>query len=299
MFGDFSSRLFFLGFLFVAAVVVYAQDDQSGLISIDCGIPEGSNYTDAITGIHYISDKGFIDTGMSRTQEDSKESSQHVQLMNLKSSILTSLRYKNDSYDHIWWPPRGLSNIKILSTLSEINDRIFQVPSNVMKTAIMPQTTSENLLFYWTVEKSTDLKLNGNNFTGSVPAELLKKSKNGWLSLRRVEAELNENNNTLETKNRQFTYSEVLSMTNNFQRVFGKGGFGTVYHGYHGATQVAVKMLSPSSIQGYKEFQSEVTVFHASANHSDEVVRRRRPQLGEGPLEVELHRLRTSSADGQ
>ncbi|KAM7468946.1 hypothetical protein LguiA_007129 [Lonicera macranthoides] len=49
-------------------------------------------------------------------------------------------------------------------------------------------------------------------------------------------------------------------MTNNFQRVFGKGGFGTVYHGYHGATQVAVKMLSPSSIQGYKEFQSEASL---------------------------------------
>ncbi|KAM7468977.1 hypothetical protein LguiA_007160 [Lonicera macranthoides] len=38
-----------------------------GFISIDCGIPEGSNYTDAITGIQYISDKGFIDTGLSRT----------------------------------------------------------------------------------------------------------------------------------------------------------------------------------------------------------------------------------------
>ncbi|KAM7473296.1 hypothetical protein LguiB_020539 [Lonicera macranthoides] len=76
----------------------------------------------------------------------------------------------------------------------------------------------------------------------------------------RAEAEFNENNNTLETKNRQFTYSEVLSMTNNFQRVIGKGGFGTVYHGYDGATQVAVKMLSPSSIQGYKELQSEASL---------------------------------------
>ncbi|KAM7473323.1 hypothetical protein LguiB_020566 [Lonicera macranthoides] len=78
--------------------------------------------------------------------------------------------------------------------------------------------------------------------------------------IRRAEAEFNENNNTLETKNRQFTYSEVLSMTNKFQRVIGKGGFGTVYHGYDGATQVAVKMLSPSSIQGYKELQSETSL---------------------------------------
>ncbi|KAM7468973.1 hypothetical protein LguiA_007156 [Lonicera macranthoides] len=67
MFGDFSFRLFFLGFLAVTPVVVYAQDNQSGFISIDCGIPEGSNYTDAITGIQYISDKGFINTGLSKT----------------------------------------------------------------------------------------------------------------------------------------------------------------------------------------------------------------------------------------
>ncbi|XVE51999.1 hypothetical protein DITRI_Ditri02bG0085100 [Diplodiscus trichospermus] len=59
-------------------------------------------------------------------------------------------------------------------------------------------------------------------------------------------------------KNRQFTYSEVQRITNNFERVIGKGGFGTVYHGCIGATQVAVKMLSKSSIQGYNQFKAEV-----------------------------------------
>ncbi|CAH8361806.1 unnamed protein product [Eruca vesicaria subsp. sativa] len=54
------------------------------------------------------------------------------------------------------------------------------------------------------------------------------------------------------------TYPEVLRMTNNFERVLGKGGFGTVYHGNLDDAQVAVKMLYHSSAQGYKEFKAEV-----------------------------------------
>lgn len=69
---------------------------------------------------------------------------------------------------------------------------------------------------------------------------------------------LQVNRSDLERKNRQFTYSQVVDITKNFQRVLGEGGFGRVYHGYVGNDQVAVKMLSPSSTQGYREFQTEV-----------------------------------------
>lgn len=68
----------------------------------------------------------------------------------------------------------------------------------------------------------------------------------------------NRSYESLELNSRQFTYSEVLRITNNFERVLGKGGFGTVYHGYIDNTEVAVKMLSPSSAQGYNQFQAEV-----------------------------------------
>ncbi|PQP92354.1 senescence-induced receptor-like serine/threonine-protein kinase [Prunus yedoensis var. nudiflora] len=64
----------------------------------------------------------------------------------------------------------------------------------------------------------------------------------------------------LEPSQRQFTYSEVLKITDNFKRIVGRGGFGTVYHGCIDDTQVAVKMLSPSSLQGYQEFHSEVNL---------------------------------------
>ncbi|XP_050285770.1 probable LRR receptor-like serine/threonine-protein kinase At1g05700 isoform X2 [Quercus robur] len=67
----------------------------------------------------------------------------------------------------------------------------------------------------------------------------------------------NEQGGVLESKKQKFTYSEVLNITKNFASVTGKGGFGTVYHGYLDGFQVAVKMLSPSSVQGYNEFLAE------------------------------------------
>lgn len=63
----------------------------------------------------------------------------------------------------------------------------------------------------------------------------------------------------LLTESHQFEFSEILSITGNFQKSIGKGGFGVVYHGYlPDTTQVAVKLLSQSSSQGAKEFQAEV-----------------------------------------
>ncbi|KAF8102418.1 hypothetical protein N665_0198s0122 [Sinapis alba] len=64
---------------------------------------------------------------------------------------------------------------------------------------------------------------------------------------------------SVQTNKRSFTYSEVINMTNNFQRVVGKGGFGVVYHGtLNGYEQVAVKLLSQPSTRGYRQFKAEV-----------------------------------------
>ncbi|KAF8108583.1 hypothetical protein N665_0107s0005 [Sinapis alba] len=63
----------------------------------------------------------------------------------------------------------------------------------------------------------------------------------------------------IKTKRRRFTYSEVLEMTKNLQQPLGEGGFGIVYHGnLNCSEQVAVKLLSQTSAQGYKEFKAEV-----------------------------------------
>ncbi|WZZ20366.1 hypothetical protein YC2023_121753 [Brassica napus] len=82
------------------------------------------------------------------------------------------------------------------------------------------------------------INLSGNKLRGRIPQALLDREKEG-LKLTR------------------FTYSEVKDMTNNFQVVLGKGGFGVVCHGFLNNQQVAVKVLSQSSTQGYKEFKTE------------------------------------------
>ncbi|KAF7814188.1 putative LRR receptor-like serine/threonine-protein kinase [Senna tora] len=64
---------------------------------------------------------------------------------------------------------------------------------------------------------------------------------------------------SLELKNRAFSYSKILNITNNLQNLIGEGGFGKVYLGtLKNDTKVAVKLLSQSSVQGHREFRSEL-----------------------------------------
>ena len=64
---------------------------------------------------------------------------------------------------------------------------------------------------------------------------------------------------SIESIQRQFTYADLIRITNNFERILGKGGFGQVYHGYVDDTRVAVKVLSVASDQGYQQFQAEAS----------------------------------------
>ncbi|KAL3720921.1 hypothetical protein ACJRO7_005690 [Eucalyptus globulus] len=60
------------------------------------------------------------------------------------------------------------------------------------------------------------------------------------------------------SKNQLFTSTEITRITDNFGTIIGEGGFGKVYLGrLDDGTKVAVKMLSRSSKQGYKEFHAE------------------------------------------
>ncbi|KAF6991205.1 hypothetical protein CFC21_008316 [Triticum aestivum] len=78
-------------------------------------------------------------------------------------------------------------------------------------------------------------------------------------SVRPQNEAINNNGHTsLRLENRRFTYNELEAITNGFQRVVGRGGFGKVYDGFlEDGTQVAVKLRSESSNQGVQEFLAE------------------------------------------
>ncbi|KAK4790816.1 hypothetical protein SAY86_031229 [Trapa natans] len=63
------AMLVFFAVLFGASSIVIpiqGQLDQSGFLSIDCGLPANTNYTYGATGISYVSDSTFIDTGVTK-----------------------------------------------------------------------------------------------------------------------------------------------------------------------------------------------------------------------------------------
>lgn len=64
----------------------------------------------------------------------------------------------------------------------------------------------------------------------------------------------------LKARNQRFSYGDVIIMTNDFERVLGKGGGGIVYYGIlQNKKEVAVKKLRPSlSSEDYKQFNTEV-----------------------------------------
>ncbi|KAJ0250384.1 LRR receptor-like serine/threonine-protein kinase IOS1 [Hirschfeldia incana] len=102
-------------------------------------------------------------------------------------------------------------------------------------------------------KKRVKLGLNPNSGTGTTP--LHSRSHHGYDS-------------PVIAKNRKLTYIDVVKITNNFERVLGRGGFGVVYYGVLDNEPVAVKMLTESTALGYKQFKAEVELL-LRVHHKD------------------------------
>ncbi|KAH1066428.1 hypothetical protein J1N35_031415 [Gossypium stocksii] len=154
-------------------------------------------------------------------------------------------------------PIRNLSssnlNGKVPPAIASLSQLQHLVLSDNSLTAPVPK-------FIANLQLLTVLNLSRNMFNGSIPAELMERANQVSSPDQKTDVVDSRKTNQSQgsSKNRQFTHAELKRMTNNFGRVVGKGGFRTVYHGYLDETQVAVKMLSPSPVQGYKQFQAAV-----------------------------------------
>jgi serine/threonine protein kinase len=63
-----------------------------------------------------------------------------------------------------------------------------------------------------------------------------------------------------------FSLEEIVSATNNFSTIVGRGGFGIVYKGIlNNGAVLAVKVLSNTSQQGPQQFLNEVKILNDSS----------------------------------
>ncbi|WRX25861.1 Serine-threonine/tyrosine-protein kinase [Theobroma cacao] len=307
------------------AVVIQLQvlqvhgQDQSGFISLDCGLPRDSNYTETTTGLNYSSDASFIDTGLSRSILPEFRTNVQQQMWYVRSFpggprncynfrlqtgnkylIRASFMYGNyDSQDkalafdlhlgpNLWFSVRlenasTFINTEIIHVLSSNNLYVCLVNTgngtpfisalelrHLMNSIYKTQTGSLDLfarLDIGSKDNETIRSLRGNMLNGSVPVELVERSKNGSLLL-----SVEENRNPCSSascKIKKFIAPVVASAAAFFVLVIALAalrsikrrktqGFATVYHGYLDGSQVAVKMLSSISVQSYKKFQAKV-----------------------------------------
>ncbi|XP_029129074.1 probable leucine-rich repeat receptor-like protein kinase At2g28990 isoform X2 [Cajanus cajan] len=181
--------------------------------------------------------------------------------INMSFSHLTELEFLDLSLNELEGP--------LSEFLAELpNLKLLNVTGNKLSGKV-PKALKEKADLQLSVDDNPDLCMdscNKKNFVTPLVASLsaliviLFIALGFWIIKRRQKVMLSDSKKgeSLTSKYRAFSYSEILNITENLKTVIGEGGFGKVYFGIlQDNTQVAVKLLSSSSAQGYKEFRSE------------------------------------------
>nr|KYP51494.1 Receptor-like protein kinase At3g21340 family [Cajanus cajan] len=189
--------------------------------------------------------------------------------INTSFSYLTELEFLNLSHNELEGPlPEFLAELPKLKVLTLTGNKL----SGPIPKALKDKADKALQL---SVADNLDLCMTGSckkkNFVVPLIASLAALSVTLSISLgfwifRRFKV-VHSDTSSLKSKHRAFTYAEIVKITDNFKTTIGEGGFGKVHFGIlQDHTNVAVKVLSPLSMQGYKEFRSEVqhlmTVHH-------------------------------------
>ncbi|GLU14400.1 hypothetical protein SLE2022_309740 [Rubroshorea leprosula] len=99
-----------------------------------------------------------------------------------------------------------------------------------------------------------DPRVLGETSRTNVLVKLYRNIRQKWTTVKSMEGRPINLRNT-----KIFTCTQLVKITSNFLKVIGEGAFGRVYFGTLNVdAHVADKVLSPSSVLGYKEFQTEV-----------------------------------------
>ncbi|KAL7174779.1 hypothetical protein ACSBR1_043888 [Camellia fascicularis] len=138
--------------------------------------------------------------------------------------------------------PEFLAQLPALKILNLANNNLTgSVPKALLKKSSLILSMDGNPNLCWSVScKLTMTKKNQQNkkknqLTVAIVASVYNSYLVGLKDIKYLKTSIKfifVAGRTLKSKNRRFSHSEVVSITNNFETVIGRGGFGTVHLGY-------------------------------------------------------------------